>query len=326
MGVAAWPGIGGGACPALLSSLWGWRVTSGHTLARILAPERSPDELANGEGGPLPLDSLPIPHSSKTAIARATLPQLPGSGTSKLAHPADIPSRISYGSLDPESCTFHIFDRPMHSSTPSPNDDRRNELRALLAGAIADMDRVYLEKQRTKRAQSKQATRSARNRPGAAGAQPSSASALGNEPSGAGNAAGAGSPDGVLDAPVTQTSGKREKVLSVRFTQEEWRQLEQRCQGRNKSDYCRALVNGAAMPRIRRSVSNVNKQTYLELGRVANNLNQVARGINAGIKHGFLSMNEELRDYLAWHHQIEETIRQLRLEITGQAGDPEQLP
>lgn len=78
----------------------------------------------------------------------------------------------------------------------------------------------------------------------------------------------------------------RSAVVPVRFTKGEREVLkgfaDTHCL--SLSEYVRALAFGRKLPRP--AMPEINRQTYLEITRVGNNLNQLVRGANNGLVTG----------------------------------------
>lgn len=97
---------------------------------------------------------------------------------------------------------------------------------------------------------------------------------------------------------------RRERSLPVRLSDEEWGTLSQRANacGMPPSTYMRTAALGS-IPRSRPRA--VEREAVYHLGRIGNNLNQLARAANTS---GELVSEERLRDAL---HEVLEAVRRL---------------
>lgn len=94
---------------------------------------------------------------------------------------------------------------------------------------------------------------------------------------------------------------KRTHCVSVRLNKIELEWLDKQRKN-NKKEYLRGeYLRMAALGKLPKVVPGVNKKTWLELGFVGNNLNQIARHLNEGdrvIIDEIVSVLSELRDPL----------------------------
>lgn len=73
---------------------------------------------------------------------------------------------------------------------------------------------------------------------------------------------------------------ERSVKVTIRLTPGEARRLKDVCQGVPYSTYIRAGLFGYPRPRPRTIVPQINRDTYIELKRQGNNINQQTRAIN----------------------------------------------
>ncbi len=95
-----------------------------------------------------------------------------------------------------------------------------------------------------------------------------------------------------------QLSFKRQrKAVYVRFSEEEFKELEQICLLRQQKmqDFIKSVVFKEENNRPLMGKESVLK-VINELNRIGNNFNQIARRVNSGIKHGWVSSFETCAD------------------------------
>ncbi|NJN12982.1 MAG: MobC family plasmid mobilization relaxosome protein [Richelia sp. RM1_1_1] len=113
----------------------------------------------------------------------------------------------------------------------------------------------------------------------------------------------------------SQSQPKRESLITVRLTEEEkeiWKaKAEAAGLGNNLSLFIRECVeNSNTVVRMPVSTREFTPKTYEKMGRIGNNLNQIARGINRAIKMNlFISGDPRAED---------EALKELFLEIKSQ--------
>ena len=104
----------------------------------------------------------------------------------------------------------------------------------------------------------------------------------------------------------------RRHTVKVSLNDAELEQLKSKSQGRSLGKFCReSALGGTVQMSPLAGVPSVNRQKWMELGRVGSNLNQIARHLNRG----------EWIEADAIEKMIEETLtelRQLRKELIGQ--------
>ncbi|MGH2412219.1 MAG: plasmid mobilization protein [Microcystaceae cyanobacterium] len=87
----------------------------------------------------------------------------------------------------------------------------------------------------------------------------------------------------------TSQTNKKEvrQIFPLRLSQEERAALEARAveAGLKLSEYLRRAGLFQHLPQ-RRSLPEVNRQTYLELGRIGNNINQLTKACHTALKQG----------------------------------------
>lgn len=101
------------------------------------------------------------------------------------------------------------------------------------------------------------------------------------------------------------------QIFPLRLSQEERATLEQRAAeaGLKLSEYLRQ----AGLKRKGRTrVKEINRQTYIELGRIGNNLNQLTKACHIALKQGYsCNLDPTLLQSLS------EQLDQIRLEVIG---------
>lgn len=104
----------------------------------------------------------------------------------------------------------------------------------------------------------------------------------------------------------------RRHTVKVSLNDAELERLTQKAQGRSLATYCReAALGGSAPASPLLAVPPVNREKWMELGKVGSNLNQIARHLNRG----------EWVEADAIQQTVEATLaelRKLRRELTGQ--------
>lgn len=117
------------------------------------------------------------------------------------------------------------------------------------------------------------------------------------------------------------TSGKRTKIIKARLTEEEFKQVLtiEKALGLTRMDLIRARVLHNSS-KVLINAGELLKQLDAigtEMGRVGNNINQLARHANILNKQGQLTesvareFNELFRSYIAIQQELEKTIRQI---------------
>jgi hypothetical protein len=80
------------------------------------------------------------------------------------------------------------------------------------------------------------------------------------------------------------------KAITIRLTPSEHEQVQAQLGDLSMSDYFRRAGLSLKIPQVRsrrvRSVPAVNRETYVELGRIGNNINQLAKACNIAILNG----------------------------------------
>ena len=104
----------------------------------------------------------------------------------------------------------------------------------------------------------------------------------------------------------------RRHTVKVSLNDAELEQLKEKSEGRSLGKFCReAALGGTVQERSMQQVPIVNREKWMELGRVGSNLNQIARHLNRG----------EWIEGDAIQETVEETLvelRRLRQELIGQ--------
>jgi hypothetical protein len=101
---------------------------------------------------------------------------------------------------------------------------------------------------------------------------------------------------------MTKKKQDQRKVFAIRLSPTERETIEAKSDtaGMKLGEYIRAA---ALKQKIPRSVPKINREIYIELIRIGNNINQLARVANVGIKRGDrlnleMSKLQELSEYL----------------------------
>ena len=104
----------------------------------------------------------------------------------------------------------------------------------------------------------------------------------------------------------------RRHTVKVSLNDAELEQLKTKAQGKSLATFCRESALGDTQKKgSLQNVPSINRQKWMELGRVGSNLNQVARHLNRG----------EWLEAEAIQATVEETLaelRQLRQELLGE--------
>ena len=120
----------------------------------------------------------------------------------------------------------------------------------------------------------------------------------------------------LLEPGLDQVALEREERtvrITFRLSKREAEILEAQCSGIDRSRFIRAAIFSYPIPRPRTLLPQIDRDTYIELGRIGGNLNQQSRAMNEMIKYGlpavlgkkYLEQLEELRQVIA---QIRSTI------------------
>jgi len=104
-----------------------------------------------------------------------------------------------------------------------------------------------------------------------------------------------------------KTENPKSKNIVFRVTENEYFQISEKAQraGKKISGFIRCACLGK---RINAPVSSVNIDTYTELGRIGNNLNQIAHKLNSGVASGVDPLDI---------HELQQQIHKLRNELLG---------
>lgn len=108
---------------------------------------------------------------------------------------------------------------------------------------------------------------------------------------------------------------QRKHIISFKVSQEEKQQLEQRCEGINLSEYIRAKLFDHPLPRSRRQMPQINRETLCYLKQMNTLIQQHFQSIEQKIEQGQVPLTKENKGYLLQLHKIQEEIHQLRLEM-----------
>lgn len=104
------------------------------------------------------------------------------------------------------------------------------------------------------------------------------------------------------------------KIIPIRLTASEHATVQQQAGALSLSEYFRRAGLGLKIttPRSRPPVPEINRQSYLELGRIGNNLNQLTKACHTAHLQGqALPIDRQLLD------ELSEQISQLRLAVLG---------
>ncbi len=92
-----------------------------------------------------------------------------------------------------------------------------------------------------------------------------------------------------------QPKPKRDVSVTLRFTQAEKEKLNASAEaagcGNNLSKFIRLSVEGSNIV-APRSIPEINYRIFVELSRIGNNINQIAKAINISLKSGNLAVND----------------------------------
>lgn len=109
------------------------------------------------------------------------------------------------------------------------------------------------------------------------------------------------------------------KAITIRLTPSEHEQVQAKLGQLSMSDYFRHAGLDLAIPQVRprrsRSVPAVNRETYVELGRIGSNMNQLAKACNSAILAGYGCNIDPIQ-----LRKLETVIQELRLQLV--AVDP----
>lgn len=116
------------------------------------------------------------------------------------------------------------------------------------------------------------------------------------------------------------------KAITIRLTPSEHEQVQGKCGQLSMSDYFRQAGLGLEVPPVRpprcRSVPLVNLETYVELGHIGRNINQLAKACNTAILKGYGCNIDPIQ-----LSKLEQVIRALRLAVIAAdrpAGDEDE--
>ena len=103
--------------------------------------------------------------------------------------------------------------------------------------------------------------------------------------------------------------------IPVRVTPHELRQLKEMAssEGMSVSNLMRSKTLYRRLPR---RVTDVARATYLELGKIGVNINQLTKALNAANKMGTIPSIGFVRDLQKALPQLQETLNQIRREMT----------
>jgi len=108
---------------------------------------------------------------------------------------------------------------------------------------------------------------------------------------------------------VTKKKEEQRKVFAIRLSPIERQAIEVKADsaGMRLGEYLRAT---ALKRKIPRSVPKINREIYIELIRIGNNINQLARIANVGSKRG-----EKLNLEMSKLEELSQYLDQLKLEV-----------
>ena len=116
---------------------------------------------------------------------------------------------------------------------------------------------------------------------------------------------------------MNQKKQEKRKVFAIRLSPSERQRIEAQADlaGMKLGEYLRAT---ALQQKIPRSVPTINREIYVELIRIGNNINQIARVANVGIKRGE-RLNVEMNKLI----ELSEHLDKLKLEVLAINDEPE---
>lgn len=126
-----------------------------------------------------------------------------------------------------------------------------------------------------------------------------------------------------IDNTVAQFHEDHKRTIKVTFriSPAEERLLNQQCQGVKYSRYIRSGLFKYPRPRPRPVIPQINRDTYIELSRIGNNLNQQTRAIHEAIA---MKLNPALSDaYLNELKALRELVQKIQVEISCPAYQSE---
>ena len=110
-------------------------------------------------------------------------------------------------------------------------------------------------------------------------------------------------------------SSEQRKIFSIRLSSKERQSIEIKADsaGMKLGEYIRATVLEQKIPP---SIPETNRKIYIELRRIGNNINQIARAVNIGIKRGD-RLNIEMGKLI----ELSECLDRLKLEVLAISPD-----
>jgi Bacterial mobilisation protein (MobC) len=119
----------------------------------------------------------------------------------------------------------------------------------------------------------------------------------------------------------SSTGELKDKTIRVCVTQSEYESIQKRAGLLSMSEYLLRLGLGHPIPQRRRPrpVPQINRLSYLELGNISNNLNQIARACNQALQLG-QRCNVNVDSFLP---SLLAEIKTIRLTIIGAEVDQE---
>ena len=108
------------------------------------------------------------------------------------------------------------------------------------------------------------------------------------------------------------------KPVTIRLTPSEHAEIKTKAGRLSLSEFFRRAGLGQPLPRVRHRppVPEVNRLTYIELGRIGTNVNQLAKACNTAIRLGYgCSIDPQRLEALA------ATIEQVRLDVLAVVED-----
>lgn len=108
---------------------------------------------------------------------------------------------------------------------------------------------------------------------------------------------------------MNQKKQEKRKVFAIRLSPSERQKIESKSDtaGMKLGEYMRST---ALQQKIPRSVPTINREIYVELIRIGNNINQIARVANVGIKRGE-RLNVEMNKLI----ELSDHLDKLKLEV-----------
>lgn len=124
---------------------------------------------------------------------------------------------------------------------------------------------------------------------------------------------------------IISAESRRTINITFRITPEESRRLKEICQGVKLSRYIRAGLFGYPQPRPRQVMPQVNRDTYIQLKRLNNNINQQTKAINTALKIGLAPAigDTYLKELAEVRKLLQQNLSWLIAQASNDEGDDE---